>query len=227
MNDGKHRLKFDSGGRCRIYKDADRTEEVFTEDTEFPADTDTTVYLQGLKKSDDLGGETVTLQVGLDDQWTDTDSVDFTVVQSEFPVVVRAFIPYLWSEPEQPASFLDLVLGVLHTVIAEGDRRNVLFKEDSNRVSFRARQRVVITPYKDLHGSFDRIGQREANVAEISKHHVKQRSVPLVDLLKNMETAGAKMARISMKMVHQKLYRNAIYLLLCRQDRRHGHKRFF
>ena len=80
---GKHRLKFDSGGRYQIYQDADRTQEVFTEQTEFPADTETTVYLQGLKKSDDLGGETATLQVGLDDEWTDTDSVDFTIPDLE------------------------------------------------------------------------------------------------------------------------------------------------
>ena len=78
-----HRLKFDSGGRYRIYQDADRTEEIVSEQTEFPADKETTVYLQGLKKSEDLGGETVTLQVGLDDQWTDTDSVDFTMPDLE------------------------------------------------------------------------------------------------------------------------------------------------
>ena len=49
MNDGKHRLKFDSGGRYRIYQDTDRTQEVVSEDTEFPADKETTVYFEGLK----------------------------------------------------------------------------------------------------------------------------------------------------------------------------------
>ena len=42
------------------------------------------IDLRKANESDDLGGETVTLQVGLDDQWTDTDSVDFTVVELEF-----------------------------------------------------------------------------------------------------------------------------------------------
>ena len=60
-------------------KDTARTQEVFPEDTEFPADTETTVYLEGLKVSDDLGGEEVTLQVGLSGNWYDTDSVNFTI----------------------------------------------------------------------------------------------------------------------------------------------------
>ena len=46
---GKHRLKFNSGGRYRIYQDTDRTQEVVSEDTEFPADKETTVYFEGLK----------------------------------------------------------------------------------------------------------------------------------------------------------------------------------
>ena len=53
MNETRHRLKFDYGGPCRIYQDADRTEEVVSEQTEFPANKETTVYLQRLKKSDD------------------------------------------------------------------------------------------------------------------------------------------------------------------------------
>ena len=78
-NSFKRRLKFDSGGRYRIYKDADRTEAVVSEQTEFTAGTETTVYLQGLSVSDSLGGEKVTLQAGLSGNWYATDSVNFTV----------------------------------------------------------------------------------------------------------------------------------------------------
>ena len=183
MISSKHRLKFDSGGRYRIYKDADRTEAVVSEQSEFTSETETTVYLQGLSVSDSLGGEKVILQAGLSGNWYATDSVNFTVVQAEFPVVVRAFIPYLWSEPEQPASYWDLWMGIFYTIIAEGDARNFIRKNDNDDISYRARQRVVITPYKDLHGSFDRIAEREVNTAKLSSHHVKQLSVPLLNVL--------------------------------------------
>ena len=83
-DDTKFRLKFDSGGRYRIYKDAARTEAVVSEQTEFPADTETTVYLEGLSVSDTPGGEKVTLQAGLSGNWYATDSVNFTVVDLEF-----------------------------------------------------------------------------------------------------------------------------------------------
>ncbi|MGC6455934.1 MAG: hypothetical protein ACON39_05250 [Coraliomargaritaceae bacterium] len=46
--------------------------EVVSEDTEFPADTETTVYLEGLKASDSLGGEKVTLQVDTGDPLSGT-----------------------------------------------------------------------------------------------------------------------------------------------------------
>ena len=82
-----YRLKFDSGGRYRIYSDANRTQEIISEQTEFTAGTETTVYLQGLSVSDSLGGEEVTLQVGLSGNWYATDSVNFTVVQAEFEEV--------------------------------------------------------------------------------------------------------------------------------------------
>ena len=177
----KFRLKFANGNRYKIYSDDTRQTLVQSEVTEFDVGSPTTLYFQGIGKSQSRGGEEITMQIGVGGNWYDGDSVKCTVVQSEFPVVIRAFIPYLWSEPEQPASFLDAILGVLYTVIAEGDDRKSIRKIDSDEVSYRARQRVVLTPYKDLHTSFDLSAAREANVADLSKHHVKQLSVPLLD----------------------------------------------
>ncbi|MGC6505959.1 MAG: hypothetical protein ACON39_05240 [Coraliomargaritaceae bacterium] len=149
----KFRLKFNSGGRYRIYKDADRTEEVVSEQTEFPADKDTTVYLQGLKKSDDLGGETVTLQVGLDEHWIDTDSVDFTVVQSEFEIVHRVFIPYNW---------VDIPLHPFHPQqVAEGDDRGF---DPGLTGTYRVEQRAVLCPYRDLDASPVKDNEKRAGI---------------------------------------------------------------
>jgi hypothetical protein len=178
-----YRLKFNAAGRYKIFKDAERTDEITSLQDEFPANTTTTLYLQGQSKSASRGGEEITLQIKAGNSWYDGDSVKCTVVQSEFPVVIRAFIPYLWSEPEQPASFLDVIGGILYTVIAEGDNRKALVKSDSLAVSYRSRQKVVMTPYKDLHTSFDLSSKRQVTVAELSTHHVKQLSVPILDLL--------------------------------------------
>jgi len=178
----KFRLKYTDGGRYKIYSDDTRQTLVQSQVTEFNAGSPTTLYFQGLEKSQSLGGEEITMQIGLGGNWYNGDSVKCTVVQSEFPVVIRAFIPYLWSEPEQPASFLDAILGILYTAIAEGDDRKALTKIDSDQISYRSRQRVILTPYKDLHGSFDRSADREETVADLSTHHVKQLSVPLLDL---------------------------------------------
>ena len=134
MISSKHRLKFDSGGRYRIYSDANRTQEIISEQTEFTAGTETTVYLQGLSVSDSLGGEEVTLQVGLSGNWYATDSVNFTVVQAEFEIVHRVFIPYNWVD----------IPHFRHTgEVAEGDNRNF---DPSLGGSYRVEQRILVNP---------------------------------------------------------------------------------
>jgi hypothetical protein len=179
----KFRLKFADGGRYKIYSDETRQTLVESEVTEFDVGNPTTLYFQGLSKSQSRGGEEIMMQIGIGGSWYDGDSVKSTVVQSEFPVVIRAFIPYLWSQPEQPASFLDVIAGIWYTVIAEGDNRKALLRSDSIGVSYRMRQRIVLTPYYDLHSSSDLSADREETVADLSTHHVKQLSVPLLDLL--------------------------------------------
>jgi hypothetical protein len=76
----KTRLKFASGERYNIYKDETRTEEVrvTSEQTEFDATQETTLYFQGLKRSQSRGGEEVTMQVGINGHWLDGDSLKCT-----------------------------------------------------------------------------------------------------------------------------------------------------
>jgi hypothetical protein len=101
QNNWKTRLKFNAGERYKIYKHAARTQLVVSETSEFPATIDTTVYFQGEKKSETRAGEEITLQIGINGVWYDSDSVKCTIVQSEFQIQVKAFISYAWTQTEK------------------------------------------------------------------------------------------------------------------------------
>lgn len=135
----KFRLKFADGGRYKIYSDVGRATEVVSEQTEFAANVDTTLYFQGLGKSQSRGGEEVMMQIGVGGNWYDGDSVKCTVIQSEFEIVHRVFIPYNWVDiPWHPFHADD---------VAEGDDRDF---DPTLAGTYRVEQKVVINPYKDL-----------------------------------------------------------------------------
>jgi hypothetical protein len=135
----KFRLKFNDGDRYKIYSDDTRQTLVEPEVTEFNADTDTTLYFQGLAKSQSRGGEEVTMQIGVGGNWYDGDSVKCTIVQSEFEIVNRVFIPYNW---------VDIPWHPFHTDdVAEGDDRDF---DSTLEGTYRVEQRVVVNPYEDL-----------------------------------------------------------------------------
>jgi len=96
----KVRIKYNSGGRYKLYKDSLRNFEAPSEITEFDLLNDHFLYFQGLQKSTVNGGEEITLEYFYDDSWVAVDLIKFSVVQSEFVIQVKAFIPYAWTEGE-------------------------------------------------------------------------------------------------------------------------------
>jgi hypothetical protein len=174
----KTRLKFTPSDRYKIYKNTARTEEVSSEQAEFDATQDATLYFQGLKKSQSRGGEEIKMQVGINGQWSDGDSVKCTIVQSEFQIQVKAFIPYAWTDPESGWQTA-LVMG---GKVAKGDNRGFV-NAYSDRThgyaaaSFRVMQKVTLTPYEELHGTPDLQNERLAEPGIISEHYEKANSV--------------------------------------------------
>jgi hypothetical protein len=134
----KFRLKFTDGGRYKIYSDDTRQTLVQSEVTEFDVGSPTTLYFQGIGKSQSRGGEEVVMQIGVGGSWYDGDSVKCTVVQSEFEIVNRVFIPYNWVDIPHPFHLDD---------VAEGDDRDF---DPTLAGNCRVEQRVVVNPYQDL-----------------------------------------------------------------------------
>jgi hypothetical protein len=181
----KTRVKFSGADRYIIYKNEDRTEEVISEQTEFDATQTTTLYLQGLKKSLSRGGESIMMQVKVGNDWVDGDSVKCTIVQSEFLIQIRAFIPYEWTEGES----LWLINGVnpMNGKVAQGDDReatlqfkNVFSDKDENFsvAPYRLCHEVILTPYPALHYFYQDIEpERKFSSAPTSDHYNKATSV--------------------------------------------------
>lgn len=172
---GKYYLT--QSGDLKIWKSANRTGAV-TEQTEFNPDVETTLYVEALEKSDALNDQEITLNWRDDEGENDSagDWVNLTAVQAEFPITIRAFIPYLWTEPDVPASIWDLLGLGFYDVVARGDNRQLSLNYEDNR--YRLMQQVVITPYKDLHQSADKISKRLTKAAANSTHYRKETSVP-------------------------------------------------
>ena len=189
----KTRVKFSGADRYIIYKDEERTEEVLSEQTEFDATQTTTLYFQGLKKSLSRGGENIAMQVKVGNNWVEGDSVKCTVVQSEFLIQIKAFIPYEWTEGEDVFPFPDPLLGK----VAKGDfsatSRPTFKNAFSNKVPFysvapfRLCHEVILTPYVDLHYFYQDIEEkRQFTSAPSSDHYAKATSVDPTELaLKN------------------------------------------
>jgi hypothetical protein len=118
-------------------------------------------------------------------QWIDTDAITLTVVQSEFLVQIKAFIPYEWTEGEE----LWLIEGFnpMEGKIAQGDDRKILgqFRNifSDRAVNFtdspyRLCQEVVLTLYPDLHDFWqDKETLRRFTTAPTSDHYEKAVSV--------------------------------------------------
>ncbi|MBB5353143.1 hypothetical protein HNR46_003397, partial [Haloferula luteola] len=202
--DWKVRLKFDAGGRYKIYKDEARTQEVTSESTEFAANADTTLWFHGLKKSDARGGESITMQIKAGGNWVDGDSVKCTIVQSEFLFQVKAFIPYAWTEAEEEIPGPN-ALNPMNGKVAKGDLHPGYgsrpaspgflnaYSTDRDGASdpaylrfqnapFRVCQTVIVTPYEELHATPDIQGKRKLYTAPLSEHFEKATSVNAAEM---------------------------------------------
>jgi hypothetical protein len=178
ISQSQYRLKFNPEGRYAIYSDAARTVPVVSEVTEFSANANTEVYLEGLVKSLSRSAERVTIQVEINNQWYDADSVSLTVVQAEFQVQIKAFIPYAWTEAEDGVMANLAMAGK----VAKGDNRGFinLYSDRTTNYSsatFRMMQKVTLTPYPQLHQQPDIQSERLAQAADLSTHYIKATSV--------------------------------------------------
>jgi hypothetical protein len=99
-------------------------------------------------------------------------NVKLTVVQAEFPVVIRAFIPYLWTKPENVLGLDQILLG---DNVAKGETAH--WSLSLNEIDeHRMQQKITITPYKNLHDSGYK--DEEFKTAEASTHYDRILSVP-------------------------------------------------
>lgn len=234
--DAKFRLKFDSGDRYKIYSDAARTQEVISEQTEFimPKLVPFGFYIQGEKKSIARGGEEVMLQVEKNNYpgtWITNDRVKFTCVQSEFQIQMKAFIPYGWTEAEEEVPGLN-ILSPMYGKVAKGDLHSMtpganlrpafpgfrnIYSDNSGKyfheAPFRVMQAMVLTPYKDLHESGDKVAERKVQTAPLSVHYDKSTGVDPSELhlkkgFKDLLAAG--LDRSGKPSVTQEEFRNLV-----------------
>ena len=152
----KTRLKFDAGDHYKISKNRAATDLITSQETEFSANEEITLYLIGEAKSSKRGDEKITMQIKVNDEWLDGDSVTCTVVQTDFVINVRVFIPYNWVNIPHPAHGNE---------VAEGDKRGF---DPTLKGTFRLAQREVINPYPDMtpfSGPFVEDGYKGAGVS--------------------------------------------------------------
>jgi hypothetical protein len=170
LPDAKFKLVF-SSNKIKLWKQCTNgvfSEPITTDDTTFPANQETEVYVEGVTKSTTAKDVEVGVKVVIGSTESSSASIKLTVVQAEFPITVRAFIPYLWTEPDFISAFFVLVAG--------GDNRGLSLSEEAR---FRMRQQITITPYEDLHSNTDKFTDRLVDTADLSYSYDKNKAVPV------------------------------------------------
>ena len=174
MPTAQFKLTF-TGNKFKIWKNADRTGAVTSDSTPFPANVDTDLYLEGVTKSDSVKDIEVGLKLVIGAVEATPIKTKLTVIQAEFPVTVRAFIPYKWVNA--PLSPQPNPPWVTTDVVAIGDSRTF---DSSLAGTYRAQQKFTLIPYGDLSST----GIKQINGAndEVrggdSVHYRKSTSVP-------------------------------------------------
>jgi len=135
--DRKVRLRFNAGGRFKVSKNLLGTDLVVSEVTEFPVGQETRLYLVGETKSQSRGGETITMQIDNNGSWIDGDSLKATVVQTQFQIDLRIFIPYNWVNIPHPAHV---------SQVARGDTRTY---DPQLNGTYRVAQWAILNLYKE------------------------------------------------------------------------------
>jgi len=174
-----------NSNKIKIWKDSARTQSVESGTTSFQTSQDTTVYLEGVTKSTSERDINVALKTTVGGASIDPAQVKLTVVQAEFPVVVKAFIRYLWTKPEEfqiyvPPNLFGIPAGVYSSIIitgdivASGDNRTANISDIN--VSYRLRQMLTLTPYTDLHSTS--YTEADFSPADSSHHYDRVLSLP-------------------------------------------------
>jgi len=188
--DLKFKLRFNQGDRYRLWKNVAMTEAVTSEQTEFDGSQETTLYFEGLKKSQQRAAELITQIITLGNSGAsyDGDSVRVTVVEAEFDVWLNLFIPVQWGD--LPFPFSNPITG---DKIFGGDDRGFYelpFNDPALDVngegtagqdsSSRTHQQITVIPYVDL----DADGVKENTKIQVvgeSHNYKKDGSVPKPD----------------------------------------------
>ena len=168
-----------SSGKMKLWKDAGRTQAVESDSTTFPGNQDTELFFEGVEKSSAAKDIEIGLKVKIGSTEETAAKARATVVQAEFPVILRAFIPYKWTQPLEEYEGWNLPPFVNYTIAAEGDKRGLLLNDDD--APFRVKQKIEITPFEDLHTQAD-ISQNRLvvdNTAPLSRHFDKHVAVPI------------------------------------------------
>ena len=184
--DSRFRIKTDIRvwtGSLKVWRDESGSVPVVSEQTEFPTDVETTLYLEGVERTvtDDL---VITQQVKVGNVWIDGDKVSTTVVHAEIPIVMRAFIPHRWTRGEllfplpPPLTFFCVVGGDRTAFSLEpySPLRETVYGRTS-----RLEQKSVLTPFKELHAGVDIVHERDQRAIEASHYYVKSTKVPESD----------------------------------------------
>lgn len=169
--------------RYRIWKNADFTDEVISSTTQMDATIEHTLYIEGLSKSGIESGESVTQIYTAGTTDFGGDKVKFTVAQAEFDLVIRPFIPHKWTGGEAPIP-MEYTFGIptAFSNCVGGDRTFVDTRSYFDEaVLSRLKQRVVLTPYEELHSNADIENQRRHATSSLSKYYDRSEDVPPED----------------------------------------------
>ncbi len=173
---GKYKLIFTSS-KIAIWENSNKTGPVASNSTEFDADVQTTLYVEGLQKSDDFDEEEISI-TWFNNTATcdDADRVRFTVIDGEFDVVLRIFIP------RHPTG-RDYVEIPIAGIAFGGDDRT--FSTNRFGPSFRSLQESRAVPYDFVLDQTNGIKNGSAlNENGISRSYDKATSVdPITDRL--------------------------------------------
>ncbi len=137
----KFKLQFSQADRYKIWKDEARAQAVTSGQTEFDPSSETTLYLEGLKRSTSRGGEEIKLQLVINGTSHDAETVKLTVTEAEFDVFAHAFIPYQW---------VAVPLPYYSTIVAHGDDRDY---DPTLKGTFRMQNTVTVIPFEELSSS--------------------------------------------------------------------------
>ena len=190
----KYRLKLNAGANFKIWKDGERTQAVISEQTEFEPDEETTLYFEGLKKSDSIGQHDITLQAVINGESQNIETVYTSVVEAEFDVWINIFIPVQWADyPAIHPIHTDWirvgtgVAPIFRRKIAGGDDRgfNNRFFENplrdvddiDNNKSSRVHAQVTLIPFKELDEDGVKGGSQKNFIGE-TFNFLKNESVP-------------------------------------------------